>query len=373
MYKTTHFFDVKIKDVLNELKKWAPPEYSEDFDNVGLLVGNEENRLSKCLISHDVTEEVIDEAHKNDCNLIISFHPIIFKGLKKIIGSNYVEKIVLKSIQKNISIYAIHTALDNYKYGVSFQLAKNLNLKRKEILIPKKNTLKKLNFLVPKKNADNIRKKLFSIGAGKIGNYDNCSFFFEGKGSFKGNENSKPFIGEKNQINYVKEELVSLIYEKHLENKVLKTLNENHPYEEVSYDIIPLDNINQDVGLGSVGFLNKKTDFNKFLKFVKSKLNCEVIKHSEIVFDKVEKIAVLGGSGSFAIDFAISKNAEVLVTSDLKYHDFFKANKKIILVDVGHYESEQFTKTLIFDHLKKKLPNFEVILSKINTNPIKYY
>ena len=373
MYKTTHFFSVKIKDVLNELKKWAPLEYSEDFDNVGLLTGNEENKLSKCLISHDVTEEVVDEAFKNDCNLIISFHPIIFNGLKKIVGSNYVEKIVLKSIQKNISIYAIHTALDNYKYGVSFELAKNLNLTGQEILIPKKNTLKKLNFLVPKKNSNSIRKKLFNIGAGKIGNYVNCSFFFEGKGSFKGNDNSNPFIGKKNEINYVDEELVSLIYEKHLEDKVLKTLKNNHPYEEISYDIIPLDNKNQDIGLGSVGFLNKKTDFYKFLKFIKSKLNCKIIKHSDVIFSEVKKIAVLGGSGSFAIDFAISKNAEVFITSDLKYHDFFKANKKIILVDVGHYESEKFTKTLIFDYLKKKLPNFDVVLSKINTNPIKYF
>jgi len=361
-----------VEDVITHLEALAPLAYAEEFDNVGLLVGDKNTKLTGILVTLDTLETVVDEAIEKNCNLIISFHPIIFKGLKKITGNNYVERVVLKAIQNKIAIYAIHTALDNTFEGVNAGLCEILELQNKTVLIPKTGTLKKLTTYVPEENAEAIKTALFGVGAGRIGNYSNCSFNINGEGTFKGNENSNPIVGKKQVLQKEKEVQINIKFEKHLEKSVLKTLFKNHPYEEVDYEIITLENTNQHIGMGMIGVLEVPMNGSEFLNFIKNKFNCAVIRHSELLNTTIQKVAVLGGSGSFAIEAAKSAGAQAFITSDLKYHDFFIAENKLLLADIGHYESEQHIKNILVAYLKKKITNFAVVLSTINTNPVKY-
>ncbi|MDN3492889.1 Nif3-like dinuclear metal center hexameric protein [Winogradskyella bathintestinalis] len=361
-----------IQDVINHLHNLAPLAYAEDFDNVGLLVGDKNTNVSGIIITLDTLEAVVDEAIENDCNLIVSFHPIIFSGLKKLTGKTYVERVVIKAIQHNIAIFSIHTALDNAYQGVNSIICDQLGLTNKKILIPQSGTIKKLQTYVPKANAEALRTALFNAGAGNIGNYESCSFNFEGKGTYLGNEDSNPVIGEKGELHTETEIAITVTFKKHLESKLLKTLFEAHPYEEVAYEISTLENTNQHIGIGMIGELEKSMKTEDCLNFIKNKMNTECIRHSKSLNKPIKRIAVLGGSGSFAISAAKAANADILITADLKYHDFFSAENDLVLADIGHYESEQFTKSFLVDYLSKKITNFAIILSKTNTNPIKY-
>jgi dinuclear metal center YbgI/SA1388 family protein len=361
-----------IRDIANCIEDFAPLNYAEGFDNVGLLIGNYATKVSGIIVTLDTLENVVDEAIERNCNLIVSFHPIIFSGLKKINGANYVERVILKAIKNDIAIYAMHTALDNSFKGVNAKICDVLGLKNRKILIPQKNTIKKLTTYAPKESADKVRTELFKAGAGNIGNYDSCSYNTEGFGTYRGNENSNPTIGEKGKLQTENETFISVIFEKHLENKILAALFEVHPYEEVAYDIVPLDNINQDIGMGMVGELEEEKSETEFLNFLKETMNAKGIRHSILLNKPIKKVAVLGGSGSFAIENAINAKADIYITADIKYHEFYKAENKLIIADIGHYESEQFTKNLLVEILTKKFPNFAIILSKKNTNPIYY-
>ncbi|TXE16541.1 Nif3-like dinuclear metal center hexameric protein [Psychroserpens burtonensis] len=361
-----------VQDIMNQLEELAPLAYAEDFDNVGLLVGNKNLEVSGILITLDTLETVVDEATEKNCNLIVSFHPIIFKGLKSLIGKDYVERTVLKAIKNDIAIYAIHTALDNSIRGVNDIICNTLGLENKKILIPQRGTIKKLTTYVPLGNANALRAQLFKAGAGNIGNYDNCSFNAQGKGTYRGNEMSNPTLGKRGELHEEEEIQISVTFNKHVESKLLRALFEHHPYEEVAFEVATLDNYDQNIGIGMVGELKETQETEAFLRFVKEKMNVSCIKHSEISKDKIKKVAVLGGSGSFAIAAAKRAGADMLITSDLKYHDFFSPEKKIIVVDIGHYESEQFTKTFLVDYLSQKNTSFAVVLSTTNTNPVKY-
>lgn len=362
-----------IQDVINHLETFAPLAYAEDFDNVGLLVGDKNTTVTGVLVTLDTLEDVVDEAIQKKCNLIVSFHPIIFKGLKKITGKTYVERVVLKAIKHGIAIYAIHTALDNALQGVNDMICNQLKLHSKQILIPQVQTIKKLTTFVPKDEAEKLRTALFKVGAGNIGNYSNCSFNVEGIGTFKGNEQSSPTKGKKGSMHYEEETQITITYAKHLEPDILKTLFKTHSYEEVAYEITTLENKNQHIGIGMVGELEEAMDEKQFLNYLKTQMNTTHIRHSNLLGKPVKKIAVLGGSGSFAIESAQAVGADVFITADLKYHDFFRAENKMVLADIGHYESEQFTKNLLVAYLTKKITNFAVVLSNINTNPVKYF
>jgi len=287
-------------------------------------------------------------------------------------GKNYVERIILKSIKNNIAIYAIHTALDNSFQGVNAKICEVLGLRNHKVLIPQRNTIKKLTTYVPHDHAEEVRLALFKAGAGTIGNYDYCSFNSEGYGTYRGNENSNPVIGEKGKVHTENETFISVIFEKHKENNLLTSLINAHPYEEVAYDIVSLDNLHQEIGIGMIGELPEGKSETDFLNFLKETMNAKGIKHSKLLGKPIKKVAVLGGSGSFAIENAIKKGADAYVTSDMKYHEFYKAENKLVIVDIGHFESEQFTKNLLVDILTKKFPNFAIILSQRNTNPIYY-
>jgi len=361
-----------IKDITNYIEEIAPLQYAEDFDNVGLLVGSYNTKVSGVLVALDTLESVVDEAIEKECNLIVSFHPIIFSGLKKLNGNTYVERVVLKAIKNDIAIYAIHTALDNSVKGVSAKMAEVLELTNTKILLPKSGFIKKLTTYVPIEEAKKVRTSLFKAGAGSIGNYNACSFNMRGIGTYLGNENSNPKIGKKGNLHQENETFISVIFEKHLEQDVLKSLFKAHPYEEVAYDIVTTNNVHQHIGMGMVGDLENRISEEDFLTLLKEKFHLKSIRHSKLIDKPIKKVAVLGGSGSFAIEAAKSSNADIYVSADFKYHDFYKAENQLVLADIGHYESEQFTKTLLVDYLTEKFRNFAIVLSKTNTNPINY-
>ena len=330
---------ITIKNITDTIEKLAPIAYAESFDNVGLLVGNNETAVTGVLVALDTLESVVDEAIEKNCNLIVSFHPIVFSGLKKLNGSTYVERVVIKAIQNNIAIYAIHTALDNCFEGVNAKICEVLGLQNRSILIPQKNTIKKLLTYVPAESIDRVRNAIFAQGGGNIGNYDNCSFNVKGFGTYKGNENSNPTVGKKGEFQIENEMVLSIIFEKHLEGKIIKALFDNHPYEEVAYEVTTLDNNHQHIGMGMIGEFEEAMDEEQFLSFVKKEMKTECIRHSKLLGKAIKKVAVLGGSGSFAIENAKKLGADAFISSDFKYHEFYKSENQLLLADIGHYES----------------------------------
>ncbi|WDF55390.1 Nif3-like dinuclear metal center hexameric protein [Mucilaginibacter sp. KACC 22063] len=364
---------MKLAELTNYLESLAPLAYQEDYDNSGLIVGRPDQEIHQALISLDCTEAVVDEAIAKGCQLIVSHHPIVFKGIKKFNGQTYVQRVVEKAIRHHIAIYAIHTNLDNVTGGVNQRICDVLGLKDSHILSPKNNILKKLVTYVPKAQAAQVRDALFKAGAGHIGNYSECSFNSEGTGTFKGNENSDPFVGLPGQQHHEAEIKIETIYPVNLENKLLVALFLAHPYEEVAYDLYPVTNQHQQVGSGMIGELEIPLTEEEFLRHVKYSLKAQVIRHTELRGKPVRRVAVCGGSGGFLLKQAISAGADFFITADYKYHEFFDAEKKVVIADVGHFESEQFTQNLLYEIIQKKFANFAVRLTEINTNPIKYF
>ena len=361
-----------VKEITGILEELAPLAFAEDFDNVGLLVGNHNQEVSGILVTLDTLENVVDEAIVQKCNLIVSFHPIIFNGLKKLTGDTYVERVVIKAIQHNIAIYSMHTALDNAYEGVNAKICQVLDIIDPKILIPQKNTIKKLTTYVPTEAAQSLKNALFEAGAGTIGNYSNCSFTTEGLGSYKANPNAKPTKGEIGETHLEEEMQVSLTFPTSVEKKVMHALFKNHPYEEVAYEILTLENTNQNIGMGMIGSLKKPMKERDCLKMIKERMHASGIRHSRFLGNDITKVAVLGGSGAFAIKAARAAGADLFITADVKYHQFFEAEGMMVLADIGHFETEQFTKNLLVDYLTKKIPNFAIRLSESKTNPIKY-
>jgi dinuclear metal center YbgI/SA1388 family protein len=364
---------MKILEVITCLESLAPLSLQESYDNAGLLIGNKDTECSGIIVSLDVTEKVIEEAVKKNCNLIVAHHPIIFKGLKKLNGKNHVERTVISAIKNDIAVYAIHTNLDNIIEGVNNQLAEKLKLKNCKVLLPKTNTLKKLVTFAPQKNAKNIQNSLFEAGAGAIGKYDECSFILEGKGSFKANDGANPYVGKIGERHIEPEARIEVIFPGYLQAKIVSALKTSHPYEEVAYDIYLLENTREDVGSGLVGELPEPISEEDLLKLLKSTFRLSTIKHTALSRKKVSKVALCGGAGFFLLPSAIASEAQAYITSDIKYHEFFDADDRILLADIGHYESEQFTIELIAEFLQQKFPNFAVLKTEIITNPVSYY
>jgi dinuclear metal center YbgI/SA1388 family protein len=364
---------VQIKDITNYLETIAPLALQENYDNSGLIVGNKNTEVTQVLISLDCTEAIVEEAIERRCNLIVSHHPIVFSGLKRLNGSNYIERTVIKAIQNNIAIYAIHTNLDNVLHnGVNQKIAEKLGLENTKILTPKSDTLYKIVTFCPVKEADNVRNAIFSAGAGVIGNYNECSFNIDGEGTFKANKDAIPYVGEHDKRHTENEVRIETIFPTHLQNAVVSALLNAHPYEEVAYDIYPIKNQHPKIGAGIIGELSSPMEADIFLSHLKNNLKAEGIRYTS--FNKpIKKVAVCGGSGSFLLNDAIRQNADAFVTGDFKYHQFFDAENRLMIADVGHFESEQFTIELLGEILTKKFTNFAVLLTKVNTNPIKYY
>ncbi len=363
---------MRLKEITDFLETLAPLAYQEEYDNSGLLVGSSDEDVKSALISLDCTEAVLDEAIRKGCNLIISHHPIVFKGLKKFNGKNYVERVVMKAIKHNIALYAIHTNYDNVLDGVNKALADRLGLKNLKPLAPKSGILKKLVTFCPSAQATEVRQALFTAGAGNIGNYSECSYNTEGLGTFKAGPGSAPFVGQQGEQHRESETRIEVIFSIASEGKVLKALFETHPYEEVAYDLYPISNAHPQVGSGMLGDLENPMNELDFLKLVKKQLNCSLIRHTNLLGKEIQKVAICGGSGSFLLPQAIQAGASVFITADYKYHEFFDAEGRIVIADVGHYESEQFTQTLLFERISEKFPNFALHLTEQNTNPVNY-
>ncbi len=363
---------IKIKDIIQHLEAFAPPIYQEPYDNAGLLTGSMEAQASGILITLDVTEAVVEEAIARDCDLIIAHHPIIFKGLKSLTGKNYVERTILKAIRNDIAIYAIHTNLDNVHHGVNRKICEKIGLVNTSVLSPKKETLLKLVTFVPQENEADLLEALYASGAGNIGNYSDCSFVTKGTGSFKPNNVANPYIGKQNERELVEEQRIEVILPVHLKNRVLQALNQSHPYEEVAYYLTALENANQEIGAGMLGSLPEPVEPMDFLNWLKEKMSLNCIRHTAPVSRKIKKVAVCGGSGSFLLSRSIARGADAFVSADFKYHEFFDAEDRIMIADIGHYESEVYTKELLYEILSQKFPNFAVNLSDTVTNPISY-
>ena len=361
-----------IKDITSYLESLAPVSSQESYDNCGLIVGDQNNAVTNALLTLDCTEQVVDEAIESGTNLIIAHHPIVFKGLKKITGKNYVERTILKAIKNDIAIYAIHTNLDNYIDGVNAEIGQRLGLENLKILAPKKQALHKIVVFVPSEAGEKVAQAMFDAGAGTIGNYSECSFEIEGTGYFKPSTQANPAIGKSGERASVSEKRIEVICSPHQTTAVLSAMKSAHPYEEVAHDVYELWNENQYEGAGMYGELPQPMESKTFLNKVKTTFNCGCIRHTDLVKKEIKRVAFCGGSGSFLLPQAKRVKADIYLTGDFKYHEFFDAENDIIIADIGHYESEQFTPNLIHAVLKKKFINFAVRLSKVSTNPINY-
>jgi dinuclear metal center YbgI/SA1388 family protein len=363
---------MKLSEIVAALNELAPPAYQESYDNAGLMVGNMQDNINLALLAIDVTEEVMNEAIKKKANLIIAHHPVIFSPLKSITGKTPSERVILSAIRENIAIFCIHTNLDNIAAGVNQMLAGKLGLINPRILLPMAGELRKLVTFVPADYAEIVRTAIFNAGAGHIGNYDQCSYNIEGTGSFRGSEDTNPFVGEKGKLHFEKEIRIETIFPRAIQSSVVKSLLDAHPYEEPAYDIYPLDNEYSKLGSGMIGSLGKAMPASEFLNFTKERLGCQMLRYSGNITTKIKNVACCGGSGAFLIPQAIKAGADAFITADIKYHQFLDAPKDFLLIDAGHYETEQFTKEIFYEFLIKKFPNFALRFSKVNTNPIKY-
>lgn len=364
---------MKINEVIKSLEQFAPLALQEDYDNAGLITGNKDWNCTGAIISLDATEDVVKEAMEKNCNLVIAHHPIVFKGLKKITGKSYVEQTLITAIKNDIAIYAIHTNLDHVINGVNGKIAEKLALERTSILSPKISLLQKLAVFVPAAHAGALKDALFAAGAGNIGNYSECSFTGEGTGTFKPGAGSNPFLGTMGERQYEAEVKIEVIFPQWLQGQVLQGMRAAHPYEEIAFDIYTLNNSYQDVGAGLIGELPEALSEATILRKLQDIFKIPVIKHSPLFGRPIKKIALCGGAGSFLTSRAIAAGADMYISGDIKYHEFFDAEGKLVLADIGHFESEQFTIDLLFDLLREKFPNFAVLKTSVNTNPVHYF
>lgn len=364
---------MKIKEFVQAFQDRIPLWQAEDFDNVGLLCGNPDREISGVLVAHDALESVVDEAIETNHNVIVAFHPILFSGLKSITGKNYVERAIVKAMENKIAIFAVHTAFDNDYFGVNFGICEALGLKDQKVLMPKKSDIMQMAVYVPSAFAEAVKDALFQAGAGHIGFYDQCSFSIPGTGTFRPLAGSNPFSGSENMRENADEVMISSIFESAKKNTILSAVKNAHPYEEVAYQIYQLENENHYLGLGRYGQLANEMDEPDFLHFVKETFQLKVIRHSEFTGKKIKKVAVLGGSGASGIAAAKNWGCDAYLTGDVKYHDFFQAENKILFCDIGHFESEQFVTQQLFELLSEKFTKFAISKSRENTNPVNYF
>ncbi|MGQ9619521.1 MAG: Nif3-like dinuclear metal center hexameric protein [Bacteroidales bacterium] len=364
---------MKVRDICSFLDSAVPLAYQESYDNSGLQAGNPGQDITSALLSLDATPEIIEEAVKKECGMVITHHPVLFHPLKSITGKNLAEQVIIEAVKNNIAIYCSHTNLDVFGSGVSRKMAEKLGLNNIKVLKPLENKLIKLITFVPVSHADRVRKALFSAGAGVTGNYDMCSFNTEGYGTFRANESASPYTGKKGEFHRENEVRIETILPLHVKNNVVKALLETHPYEEVAFDIYPLLNEYHRAGVGCSGNFRISMEEKAFLGLVSEVFNAKGLRHSVLTGRKIKNIALCGGAGASLIDTAVASGADAYITGEIRYHDFLNAGKSILLADIGHYESEIFCLDLLHDLINKKFPKFALRFSEIKTNPINYY
>ncbi len=361
-----------VKEIIKIFEDFAPLSLQESYDNSGLLVGDVNQTIKGILLTIDITENIVNEAIENNCNLIISHHPLIFKPIKRLTCDNETQRCIIKLIKNDIAVYAAHTNFDNVIEGVNAKIADKLGLVNRKVLLPLANQLLKLVVYVPSLHAVRVREAIFAAGAGNIGNYDSCSFSTEGYGTFNANNFAKPFVGEANTLHTEPEIKLEIILPENAKLRVIHALLKSHPYEEPAFDLIPLQNTSNRLGAGLVGDLELPIDETKFLNNLKVLFNCNQIRHTNTFGKKIKRVALCGGSGSFLLKNAILSGADIFISGDFKYHEFFEAEKRILIADLGHFETEQYTKHIFYELITKKMPTFAVRISETKTNPINY-
>lgn len=364
---------MKIAEIISSLEKLAPRVYQEAYDNSGLICGNPDAGINKVLCTLDCTEAVIHEAVARGCGMVVAHHPIVFSGLKSLTGKTYVERTVMEAIRQDVAIYAIHTNLDKAWMGVNRKMGEKLGLQNLETLHPEQDVLRKIYTYVPQNDLDRVREAMFKAGAGHIGEYDQCSFNTPGTGTFRGSSDSKPSVGKAGESTSEEEIRVEMIFPVHLQQQIVEALISSHPYEEVAYDLVKLENDHQRIGSGMIGSLPSPLDEKGLLALVGRVFKCEVIRHTALLGRQIERVAICGGAGRFLLNDAIRRGADVFITADIKYHEFFDAEHKLLMMDIGHHESEQFTPELLKEYIEEKFPTFAVLLSEAITNPVHYY
>ena len=367
------FTGMKIGEITNYLESLAPLSSQESYDNCGLITGSKNTEITNALIALDCTEAIIDEAIRRNCNMVIAHHPIVFKGLKKLTGKNYVERTVIKAIKNDIAIYAIHTNLDNYRFGVNKKMGDLLGIKNPKVLQPAEQKLVKLAVFVPEAHVEKLANALFEAGAGHIGNYSDCSFSTAGTGTFKAQDGANPFVGKAGERHHEPEQKLEVLVSSHRLSPVLQAMRNNHPYEEIAYDVFPLLNTNAFEGAGMIGELENPMNETEFLQKLKTTFKAGIVRHTPLLNKPVKRVAWCGGSGSFLLSKAISAGADFYITGDFKYHEFFDTENQLVIADIGHFESEQFTIDLIGAFLQEKFPTFAPCLAETNTNPVNYF
>jgi len=365
--------ETRVSDLLQYLHDWAPPALQESYDNSGLLVGEPDTIVRGVLVSLDITEAVLDEAHAQGCNVIVAHHPIIFSGIKRFTGATYVERTVMAALRSNLVLIAVHTNLDAVGSGVNAEIARRLGLEHPRILRPMRGRLRKLSVFVPVHAAGAVRDALFQAGSGHIGAYDECSFTTDGSGTFRAGEGSDPHVGSVGTRHTEPEQKLEVVVPDYAVAAAVRAMLQAHPYEEVAYDVVALENSWADVGSGMMGTLPEPMEPMEFFTMIKRQLEVPMLRYTNTGERAIQKVAFCGGSGGFLLSDAIAAGADIFITSDIKYHQFFDADGRITLVDIGHYENEQFTKALIVDKIKQKFTNFAIRLAETNTNPINYF
>jgi len=361
-----------VSDIIKILEEFAPLSLQENYDNSGLLIGSKNSSITGILLTIDITEDVVNEAIEKKCNFIISHHPLIFKPIKRLTNETETQRCIVKLLKNDIAVYAAHTNFDNVIEGVNAKIADKIGLKNRSVLLPISDKLLKLITYVPKLHAVSVRNAIFEAGAGNIGNYDSCSFAVEGFGTFKANDLAQPFVGDVNKLHIEPEIKLEVILPEYVKSQVINALFKSHPYEEPAYDLIPLQNTSNRLGAGIVGDLENEIDELEFLNNLKEIFNCKTIRHTNLLSKKIKRVALCGGSGSFLLKNAILTGADIFISGDFKYHEFFDAKNQILIADLGHFETEQYTKHIFYELITKKMPTFAVRISETKTNPINY-
>lgn len=362
-----------IRDITAELERFAAPELQEDYDNSGLLCGDASWACTGVLCALDVTPAVISEAQERGCNLVVAHHPLLFKGLKRINGRGWLEQTLVTAIKGDVAIYACHTNLDNVVEGVNARMAQKIGLTGTRILLPKPKMLRRLITFAPVDQAESVRQAIFDAGAGHIGNYAECSFNSEGTGTFKAGTGADPFVGEIGKRHHERETKIEIVYPFYLELQIVQALVAAHPYEEVAYDIFTMDNVHFGIGAGIIGKLQEPVTEEAFLAKLQAAFGVPVVRHTAFTGKKIQTVALCGGAGAFLIKKAIAGGADCYITADVKYHEFFDADGQLLLADIGHFESEQYTIDLLHDLIVKKFPTFAVLKTSVRTNPVHYF
>ncbi|HEX2535576.1 MAG TPA: Nif3-like dinuclear metal center hexameric protein [Chitinophagaceae bacterium] len=364
---------MKIREIIQVLEHYAAPELQEDWDNSGLLTGQAGEDCSGVLCALDMTPEVVAEAAAAGCNLVVAHHPVIFKGLRRLNGNNHVERTVIEAVRRGVALYAIHTNLDNIVLGVNDTIARKLGLEETKILQPKNRVLHRLITFAPHDQAETVRQALFDAGAGHIGNYSECSFNSKGTGTFRAGAGADPYVGKVGERHAEEETKIEIVYPAYMQTQIVQALEAAHPYEEVAYDVFQMENVHFGIGAGLIGSLPEPVDEEEMLRRIRDAFGAPVVRHTALHGRPVQRVAVCGGAGAFLIGAARRAGADLYLTADVKYHEFFEAEGTLLLADIGHYESEQFAVDLVRDLLLQKFPTFAVLKTGVDTNPVHYF